>query len=193
MLVYWSVKVGNIVSKIATKVRAERNTRTEKEQHRLLTKPHSRRRFSIPKIHVVVTYSIHGTGIFTYILVDFSGFHVGKYTSPKDAVCNGKNPPLRPRDFSVGSIWTVAPFLWFSPIHNDDNNCKCLTLPETNIGPENGWLEDDFPWRPIFRCYVSFTEGTTKNRLEFGFWTGVFAASHWDAQFQNAKDWAVET
>ena len=27
------------------------------------------------------------------------------------------------------------------------------TLPETNIAPENGWLEDEFPFlgRPIFR------------------------------------------
>ena len=27
------------------------------------------------------------------------------------------------------------------------------TLPETNISPENGWLEDEFPFgaRPIFR------------------------------------------
>ena len=38
-----------------------------------------------------------------------------------------------------------------------------VTLPETNIASENGWLEDD-PFllgRPIFRCYVSFREGIT--------------------------------
>ena len=37
---------------------------------------------------------------------------------------------------------------------------KSYTLPETNIAPKNGWLEDDpFPlgW-PIFRGYVSFRE-----------------------------------
>ena len=36
-----------------------------------------------------------------------------------------------------------------------------LTLPETNIAPENGWLEYK-PFllgRPIFRGYVSFREG----------------------------------
>ena len=35
------------------------------------------------------------------------------------------------------------------------------TLPETNIGPGNGWLEDCFPFEgPLFRGYVSFREGT---------------------------------
>ena len=36
------------------------------------------------------------------------------------------------------------------------------TFPETNIAPKNGWLEYYFPigFRPIFRCYVSFREGT---------------------------------
>ena len=35
---------------------------------------------------------------------------------------------------------------------------KGNTLPETNMGPENGWLEYNFPIgaRPIFRGYVSF-------------------------------------
>ena len=34
------------------------------------------------------------------------------------------------------------------------------TLPETNITPENGWLEYYFPigFRPIFKGYVSFWE-----------------------------------
>ena len=29
----------------------------------------------------------------------------------------------------------------------------CVTLPETNMAPESGWLEDEFPFgsRPIFR------------------------------------------
>ena len=36
------------------------------------------------------------------------------------------------------------------------------TLPKTNIAPENGWLENDpvILVRPIFRCYVSFVEGS---------------------------------
>ena len=39
-----------------------------------------------------------------------------------------------------------------------------ITLPDANITPENGWLEDVFPiWaRPIFRCYVSFREGIVR-------------------------------
>ena len=38
----------------------------------------------------------------------------------------------------------------------------CNTLPETNIAPENAWLDDEFPFgfRPIFRGRtVSFREG----------------------------------
>ena len=48
---------------------------------------------------------------------------------------------------------------------------KFDTLPETNIfAPENGWLEDEFPFgfRPIFRCEndenVSFREGKQSTR-----------------------------
>ena len=40
---------------------------------------------------------------------------------------------------------------------------KMYTLPETNIAPENGWLEYYFPigfWQ-LFRGYVSFREGNT--------------------------------
>ena len=36
------------------------------------------------------------------------------------------------------------------------------TLPETNIAPENGWLEYDgflLGWT-IFRCYITFRKGT---------------------------------
>ena len=42
-----------------------------------------------------------------------------------------------------------------------------ITLPETNIAPENGWLEDVFPmedgWKitSFFMCYVSFRECKT--------------------------------
>ena len=48
---------------------------------------------------------------------------------------------------------------------------QVITLPETNIAPENGWLEyDRFLWGwPIFRDYVSFREGTShkkKNIIE---------------------------
>ena len=37
-----------------------------------------------------------------------------------------------------------------------------LTLPETNIAPENQWLKDEFPFGDglIFRGYVSFREVT---------------------------------
>ena len=44
------------------------------------------------------------------------------------------------------------------------------TLPETNMAPENGWLEYDrfiLGW-PIFRGYVSFREGrTSRSTLVF--------------------------
>ncbi len=34
------------------------------------------------------------------------------------------------------------------------------TLPETNLAPENGWLEDEFPFgKAYFQGYVSFREG----------------------------------
>ena len=34
-----------------------------------------------------MTHTIHGTGIFTYIWLIFYGFHVGKYTSPMNGMC----------------------------------------------------------------------------------------------------------
>ena len=35
----------------------------------------------------LLTHTIHGTGIFTYMLIDVYGFHVGKYTiRPMDAI-----------------------------------------------------------------------------------------------------------
>ena len=42
------------------------------------------------------------------------------------------------------------------------NPISChLTLPKTNIAPENGWLEDYFPFgKTYFRGYVSFREGS---------------------------------
>ncbi len=49
-----------------------------------------------------------------------------------------------------------------------------ITLPETNIAPENGWLEYYCPigFRPIFRGEnVSFREGIIKTTLESG-WCG---------------------
>ena len=56
---------------------------------------------------------------------------------------------------------------------------RCLgTPPETNIAPENGWLEYYFPMgRPIFRGYVSFREGTQnplQNYLPEGFFSAIF-------------------
>ena len=42
------------------------------------------------------------------------------------------------------------------------------TLPETNIAPENGWLDAYFPFgRPIFKGYVSFREGNLIISLVF--------------------------
>ena len=40
-----------------------------------------------------------------------------------------------------------------SPLHVRFSPPICFTLPETNIAPENGWLEEEFPFgaRPIFR------------------------------------------
>ena len=29
-------------------------------------------------------------------------------------------------------------------------NCLLFTLPETNIAPENGWLEDEFPFGMVY-------------------------------------------
>ena len=34
-------------------------------------------------------HTIHGAGIFSYILVDLNDFHVGKYTSPMDCLGPG--------------------------------------------------------------------------------------------------------
>ena len=37
-----------------------------------------------------------------------------------------------------------------------------ITLPKTNIAPENQWWEDDFPLgMPIFMGYVRFREGSS--------------------------------
>ena len=51
------------------------------------------------------------------------------------------------------SEWGKPSWLWL----------PAVTLPETNMAPENGWLEYFFVSRlgsPIFRCYVSFREGS---------------------------------
>ena len=58
----------------------------------------------------------------------------------------GKNQP------NVGK-YTITWILWV----------RMVTLPETNIAPENGWLEDEFPFRMIYFQVrtVSFREGTT--------------------------------
>ena len=54
-----------------------------------------------------------------------------------------------------------------------------VTLPETNMAPENGWLEDDpflLGW-PIFRGYVSFGEGSEcRVKLGFAFGRGIHLA-----------------
>ena len=54
-----------------------------------------------------------------------------------------------------------------------------LTFPETNIAPENGWLEYDrfLLGRPIFRCYVSFREGTSSPISHFCEIQGIIAAT----------------
>ena len=47
------------------------------------------------------------------------------------------------------------------PNHRAPNHQLTNTLPETNIAPRNRWLEYYFPIREaIFRCYVSFREGS---------------------------------
>ena len=42
-----------------------------------------------------------------------------------------------------------------------------ITLPKTNVAPEDGWLEDEIAYweSPIFKGYVSCTEGF-KNKTE---------------------------
>ena len=42
-----------------------------------------------------------------------------------------------------------------------------FTLPKTKMAPENGWLEDYFPFgfRPIFRGYVSFREAMFSDKI----------------------------
>ena len=57
---------------------------------------------------------------------------------------------------------------------------KYTALPETNIAPENGWLEDEFPFGfpPIFRCYVSFMEGNVITLLSEVVSTHPFLSKH---------------
>ena len=36
--------------------------------------------------------------------------------------------------------------------------CACpVTLPETNIAPENGWLEDEFPFGKVYFQVLCFS------------------------------------
>ena len=59
---------------------------------------------------------------------------------------------------------------------NNGNNLSMGTLPETNIAPENGWLEYYFPflgWH-IFRCYVSFRECKIKKHVKEGIYIEVW-------------------
>ena len=50
-------------------------------------------------------------------------------------------------------------------MHGDDE--KIHILPKTNIAPENGWLEDCFPFgaRPIFKGYASFQGGILNHQF----------------------------
>ena len=49
----------------------------------------------------------------------------------------------------------------------DGDDEKIHTLPKTNIGPENGWLEDYFPFgaRPIFKGKASFQGGILNDQF----------------------------
>ena len=55
----------------------------------------------------------------------------------------------------------------------------CSTLPETNIAPENAWLEDEFPFGsfwgplPIFRCELSVFGGVMWLPTSLGFFSLV--------------------
>ena len=59
------------------------------------------------------------------------------------------------------------------------------TLPETNIAPENQWLEDEFPFgaRPPERCYVEVSEnrGTPKSSILIGL--SIVNHSFWGTLF----------
>ena len=54
----------------------------------------------------------------------------------------------------IGTLWNIIRI-------QDCQNLKKHTLPETNIAPENGWLEYDrfLLGNPIFRGYVSLQGG----------------------------------
>ena len=57
-------------------------------------------------------------------------------------------------------VWRRFGDFLFGTKNQRNSDCLESTLPATNIAPENGWLEDEFPFgRPNFRGYVSFREG----------------------------------
>ncbi len=128
------------------------------------------------------SHRIHWTGLFTYI------YHknqpkVSKYTvRPMDpfwGFFGDINSVAKIyRNQSHGSNNTPCPKEWESPDaleqHVRQDTWRYVeewkldirfTLPETNIfTPENGWLEDEFPFgRAYLQGYVSFREGISQN------------------------------
>ena len=97
--------------------------------------------------------------------------------------------PTKLHDFSPVEIWN-----WAAPQKKQNNKTPTelhvkswnildgmINLPETNIAPENGWLEYDrcLLGRPIFRCYVCFRERKDLFQiaaciLNVSTWTGHF-------------------
>ena len=71
-------------------------------------------------------------------------------------------------------VWHNLPTKRTVLLGNQDVGQAQATLPETNIAPENGWLEDDrlssflLGFRPIFRCkmLVSGNVPNTKSWLK---------------------------
>ena len=85
------------------------------------------------------------------------GWNTQIYFRPLATRCNEPNVP-RHRFFFLWSMVAI-----FSVINKvvAISFQKGLTLPEINMAPKNGWLEDEpflLGW-PIFRGHVSFTEG----------------------------------
>ena len=88
------------------------------------------------------------------------GFHVWKWINAEDGECQ------RTISCSFAVPNWATKMAWLKGLRGNGN----ITLPKTNIAPENGWLEC---WNttyltyllgwPIFRCYVSCREGITKH------------------------------
>ena len=73
-------------------------------------------------------------------------------TTNKVSSFNGQEATGSPSHISQKSYQPLVPISAGAPI----------TLPETNIAPENGWLEDVFPIETsFFMCYVSVRECKT--------------------------------